>query len=240
MAGEQQGGRGRFSSAFGWIERFVNLWSGLSGLGIVSVGGLTAWAAAAANVLSAYAPLSWVVAGIGGALAAALVAALLAFARVKWAQATSVNKWKETVSSVNPLEDTFRNQRIRLADLASPIDRTIRDKTFVDCELIGPANIVALSTRQHGLTMANVAFSNCDFVEIKRQNVFIYNAIKLQDCTLLRGTVHQVTVFAFPITANAIRASIPKLQWLTDEVSTPQTPGASSSASADAGAKAEP
>lgn len=51
-------GAGLWSRLFGWAERIGNFWSLVSGLGIVSFAGLTAWAARAVELFTPYAPLS--------------------------------------------------------------------------------------------------------------------------------------------------------------------------------------
>ena len=76
MAGERQT---LGSALLSWLDRFVNWWSAAAGAGVLTAAGVTAWAAWATDLVSAYQPFSWVAAGFLGAIAAALV-----FLVVQW------------------------------------------------------------------------------------------------------------------------------------------------------------
>src|SRR5260221_8935453 len=99
-----------------------------------------AWATWAVEALRAWAPLSWVGAGFLGVLIAAIGYAIFARGRLWFINARITDEFYKTADRINPLDDTFRNRRISIADLISPIEPVIRGKTFIDCELIGPAN----------------------------------------------------------------------------------------------------
>lgn len=213
MAGEKRGGL--FQAAFGWLDRFLSLWSFVSGLGILSVGGLTAWAAWAANIFSVYSPFSWIVAGIGGAAAATLIILTLTFTRLKWAQASAVNRWSETVASVNPLEDTFRNQRIRIMDLVSPISPRITGKTFIGCELLGPANLAIWASKPGGGQITGVSFADCDWVIVK-QGARPNSAVLLEDCSVLGGTIYKATFYMSAPEYLRVTTEFAKGNWLTE------------------------
>jgi hypothetical protein len=130
------------------IQRFINnlsahftIWQVLYGSGIVSVGALTAWAAAATEWIAAYGPIGWWGAGIIGALLAILGFWLIARTRMLFQLVRFRNRVLES-STINPLETVFRNQRIFLRDLTPPIGGVVSGKTFIGCQLIGPANLI--------------------------------------------------------------------------------------------------
>lgn len=122
----------------------------------------------------------------------ALTMAAVAMFRQKLAQANAIDKWRDAVDTINPLEETFQKQRIRIADLVSPIDSTIQGKTFIDCELIGPANLVVKTTVKGKATIHDVSFLDSDFILVDQGKA--YNAAALMDCTILRGRMYKVTL----------------------------------------------
>lgn len=122
----------------GFTDDTLTLWSIIKGAGILSAFAIPAWAAWVANFMAGYAPLSWVSVGIVGFL-------MVSIGRLSWAksgQMIQTAKFRQRISDgggiVNPLEKTFTNKRIRVADLSPPIGAIIHHKTFVDCEIIGP------------------------------------------------------------------------------------------------------
>ena len=211
-------GTGLWSRLFGWAERFGNIWSLISGLGVISMAGLTAWAAWAGDLFAQYAPFSWVAAGILGGLAVALTMLAAAFARLQWAQARATNKWQEAVSGVNPLKETFQGERIRIADLVSPIDSSIEGKTFIDCELIGPANMIVISTGKGKASISGSSFAATDWVLVD-EGTNVHNAIALIDCTILRGTLYRVTLLVPRGAAQVFEKGFPAIPWLNGAIS---------------------
>lgn len=181
------------------------------------MGGVTAWAAWAADILSQYAPFSWIASGLGGALIVALIILMVAFGRLKWAQASATNKWRESVAAISPLEDTFRSQRIRFSDLISPIRPEIRNKTFIDCEMIGPANLAMLATRPGGGGFNGTGFVDCDWIVVK-DKTRIYNGALLVDCNFLRGVVYKATFYIVAEHALMMAKELPDLQWLNPPI----------------------
>lgn len=215
-------GTGLWSKLFGWAERFGNIWSFVSGLGVISMGALAAWAAWAADLLAQYAPFSWVAAGILGGLAVATAMLAVSAFRLKWAQASATNKWKEATAGINPLEDTFRSQRINILDLVSPMKPEIKNKTFIDCELVGPINLAMSATRPGSGGFNGTAFSACDWV-IVRNDALLLNAVMLLDCNFLRGTVFKATFYIPFGQAQMLSQKMPDLPWLNGPLEGPRS-----------------
>jgi hypothetical protein len=77
--------------------------------------------------------------------------ALFAYAREKMQQV----RFRNTVfgtSHLNPLDTLFTTKRVRIADLSPPIGAIIEGKTFVDCDIMGPANVMFDGCHFHGNT----------------------------------------------------------------------------------------
>jgi hypothetical protein len=99
------------------------------------------WATWVAGVLQQYAPASWMFAAILGGLCGALIMALLAYAIEKW-QAIRFRNMAFNASRINPLDALFESQRLRIHDLSPPYGAIIENKNFIDCDILGPANVV--------------------------------------------------------------------------------------------------
>jgi hypothetical protein len=169
------------------IESRWSLWTLISGSGLVASFALPAWAVRAAQIFADYAPLSWVVAGFIGVLLGVLT-------RLLWQAANRLrirNLWDarslDRGSLINPLDLTFERKRIVLDDFVLPSWTWIEGKTFIDCDLIGPANMYFNSTNMaqpirppkvdavwldpkaifnNGFIFNNCIFRNCSFQRI--------------------------------------------------------------------------
>ena len=120
----------------------ISLWSLVFGPGgLMASTALAVWAVWATDALALYAPFSYVAALI-------LTPVLLAAGYLMYAKAAERRQFVRfreiafEVSHINPMEDVFRKQRIRVIDLAAPIGGQIKGKTFNDCDLIGPVNVM--------------------------------------------------------------------------------------------------
>jgi hypothetical protein len=119
----------------------------------------------------------------------AIAANLRAKASLKYYEARAIKKWQEQVATVNPLLPEFNRQRLNFLHLAHPVTNRISGKRFVDCELLGPANILIINGN-----CSYMKFINCDVVIVKSGAV-IRNAIALEDCTLIGGSMAKCTIF---------------------------------------------
>lgn len=118
----------------------------------------------------------------------ALILLLVAWFRQAWVKASAVRAWKDRqTDNINPLDSEFVKKRIRLGDLASPINNTISDKRFIDCEIIGPVNVVLSGTEigqsqffRHDLVMAG-------------DNPQVLNAVLIKNCLFHKCQIDRVT-----------------------------------------------
>jgi hypothetical protein len=123
------------------LESRWSLYALIQGSGLLASFGLPAWAVKSGQIFSQYAPLSWVVAGFVGVL-------LWCIARLIWNWAYQIKiraqydaRFLERSGNYNPLDLTFEKKRIYLDDFALPSHTIIQGKTFIQCEIIGPASV---------------------------------------------------------------------------------------------------
>jgi hypothetical protein len=165
-----------------WVyDRIANNWERLvaifvAGGGMTYLANITAW-------IKALGPF-----GVGGAglLSALIVWVALSYAkmlradaRLRHVQAEATKKWETQVDSINPLAAEFHTKRIKLLDLKDPVVSKIIGKRFIDCELIGPANIAFFDSN-----LQTVHFLDCDALIVKEGSQ-IHNAIALESCILV-------------------------------------------------------
>lgn len=114
------------------------VWKGAT---VVAAGAATGWIAYITDWIAAYGPIGWWSAALLGTLVASLIMWIFAAIRYAWIHATAKDRWSKVVDKVNPLSHKFDSQRILFSDLAHPIWGKIKNNSFIDCDLIGPANI---------------------------------------------------------------------------------------------------
>ena len=170
-------------------ESRISLWAILNGSGVLTAAGVTGWLSSAVEWISAYGAFGWWCAALAGALAAALVLLAVAWGRYAWIRGRTLHKWKNIVDNFNPMEDEFNKQRIRLADIANPFTMRISGKRFVNCDLIGPANIIIMSHNN----LFHIGFIDCDII-VGRHGAIFKNAIGLENCTLVGGRIYGATI----------------------------------------------
>jgi len=156
----------------------------------VSAFALPAWAASAAGFMAQYAPLSWVATGFAGLFAAAVSFAIAGWGRGKWVRSIYDRRMIARGAYVDPMRATFERERIYLNDFVLPSNPFVEDRTFIDCELIGPANINMGPGNQH----TDQRMPHCDAVLIRDDGAF-FNGITFVRCTFRRCSFQRVTVF---------------------------------------------
>ena len=168
-------------------ERFFR-WAPIV-LGTLGVGGISGWAAWATKALAAYSPLSWLSSGLLGVLLAAAVYWLWNNAKLRYEQSKNSEEMRTRAKWVNPLESVFTAQRIDIDIFKRPAPDTATGKTFVDCDIYGPATIILNGYT----TLQNGRFGFCDFVEVT-VNSPIYNAISFTDTTFRECRFYYLTL----------------------------------------------
>jgi hypothetical protein len=169
---------------------------------------VTAWAAAAANLLSQFAPFSYVVAGLLGSWIVSSGYWLIASARTRWVRTKYDNTMMLRGGLIDPLAKTFESKRIYLSEFVLPSHPIIEGKTFIDCEIIGPANLMLIS----GNNVADNRLPHCDALALAPNDV-PHNRIMLSNCVFRSCSFQRVTFFIsaeeFPLVKN-----IDWLRWI--------------------------
>jgi hypothetical protein len=153
-------------------------------------------------------------AGFLGMLFAAITYAIVARARLWFVNARATDQFYKHADRINPLDDTFRNRRINISDLVPPFASVIRRKTFIDCELIGPANASLSATSPGAGSMNGVGFIDCNACKVK-DDIFVSTGVMFEDCTFLRGRIFRVTFFIPASGYDHMKNSMPGMNWLT-------------------------
>ncbi len=115
---------------------------------------------------------------------------LMAGAAVRRATASATEKWKNIANTINPLDNEFSKKRIKLADLSHPMLVSVDNKTFVDCDLMGPANMFFSGSTN----LSQVVFFNCDII-VAKESVRVMNVIPLNNINMYRGRIVGCTIY---------------------------------------------
>jgi len=173
----------RVSSAVSAFEASRWAWTTFQGATLLASFCVTAWAAAAAQIFSAYAPLSWVVAGFAGAFVWTMIRLLWSIAQRVRVRVRYDAAFLARGGNFNPLDLTFERKRIYLNPL-------VENKTFIDCDLIGPANIYL----QFGNSVPSVREPKVDGVWLhptaQFSNGFIFRNCIFRNCSFQRITMY--------------------------------------------------
>lgn len=170
-----------------WVSWFFG-WLWTLGGGVV-----TGWATWATGFFSAYAPLSWVAAGLIGAAVSGFTFWVVQKGRTISIQNALQKKWNSPGDGVNPLEDNFVRRRIMLNDFVSPANPIVEGKTFDRCEIVGPALALADSN------FHNAALYDCNLVCVK-DGITAYGIIVLRNNSFLNCKFYRIS-FLVPETA---------------------------------------
>ncbi|WP_425039382.1 hypothetical protein [Primorskyibacter sp. S187A] len=166
---------------------------------------LPAWATKATGVFSEYAPLSWVVAGFGGLLCYALAVFIYGTGQQRSVRSRYDAKFMQETGGIDPLATVFEAKRIYLNDFVLPSNPVIMGKTFVNCEIVGPANLYL----EVGNGIDNVWPDKVDAVALSGDNKF-YNGFLVRDCRFRGCRFHRTTLFFEPKESLAVQ----HLEWL--------------------------
>jgi len=197
------------------VERVSRYWPTWLALGS---GGVMAWAAKATALFADYAPFSWVGMGLLGFLMMAASLALVGVMRSRF-QLVALRNKVAVADFVDPMAKTFERKRVYIRDLQPPLQGPITNKVFIDCDLIGPANIVFVGcvlNANHARAVDAVIIEDPSGPRRSPQNAYILNA-----CTFTNCTFYTVT-FMVPKFLETYFSSLGwgGLNWLT-EVSSP-------------------
>ena len=193
----EPGAQKAFKAARTWLwDKAIEHWltilisSGVGGLAMGYLASISSW-------LDKYGPIAWGAIGLATWFFILFISAftywLYALARMRSQQATFAAMQSKTTDYINPLEDTFHKRRIKIQDLIDPYSHDIKNKTFTDCELVGPANLV-FNKNCH---FSGVNFAVCNLVLVNK-NFIPYSVTMVNDLHMTRGKVIGATLFCYP------------------------------------------
>ncbi|KAF6692762.1 hypothetical protein HFD98_09665 [Pseudomonas sp. EKM23D] len=90
----------------------------------------------------------------------------------------------------NPLETKFDKKTIKITDFFSPFYSPHKNKTFHNCEIVGPGNVIFL-----GCTLNNCILSSCQVVIINDSKIPILNITAFSQCVFLDTKILGSTIF---------------------------------------------
>lgn len=102
------------------------------------------------------------------------------------------NKFANTVTlngEANPLESEFSKKIIRLNDFYDPFYFPHKNKSFYNCKIIGPGNILLL-----GGSMTSSSLSHCQIVIVKDE-IPVAGVTVLETCTISNSQIVNCTLF---------------------------------------------
>lgn len=171
---------------------------------------LPAWATYAANLFQQYFPLSWVIAGFIGAGAWVLFLRTYQSARRMRLMNQYYEDVRRTSDTVNPLETVFTNKRINIRDLMPPIGSEIRGRTFVKCDIVGPANLVVWDD----VNISEASGQNVDGVLLS-ENPRYFNSIFLVKCDFRQCMFYNITFLVHRSQYHYFNSAL-VVPWITD------------------------
>lgn len=150
---------------------------------------ISAWGAAVTEALQVYSPYSWILGGLIGLALYGAYSALRGYGIRQRILAQYDEVRLHRSGPLDPMARSFERKRIYINDLILPSLRLVEGKTFVECEIIGPANLwiirdnnidtvldkidgVALNTESPPLSA--IGLVNCSFRACRFYNITLY------------------------------------------------------------------
>lgn len=115
---------------------------------------------------------------------------LVAAMRRIWHKTNYDELFKAAHPALNPLDTTFSNARIYLNEFVLPSNPNIVGKNFIDCEIIGPANIFLNDAN----TIPNLHGPMLDAVRLDPGAQF-FNGFSFSNCVFRGCSFHKITLF---------------------------------------------
>jgi hypothetical protein len=189
---------------------YITFWPFVGGTALVSA--LSGYLAHISAWLHPYAPISWLAAAMLGAGIFVSLAAGVVGIRNAAIDGSIRRRFYEGANRVDPLKRHFTRERVNILDLVPPMGGAIEDRTFEDCELIGPANLFITANGQ-GMLVRNT-FVKTDGVSI-RDGAIPQTATVMLNCRFLRCTFFNVVLLFHEDIHYLVNQQIEGLNWIT-------------------------
>lgn len=161
------------------FESRVSLATWLGTSGAVAV--VSGYFGSTVHWINQFGAFGWWMAGLVGFFLASVSLGAVSWARQRWVISAAAVRLAERTDTANPLQREFHKLKINLQDMAHPITRQIRNKRFMDCQILGPGVLVI----QNKNIISYCELTNCDAVKTS-QGTMIYNGLLLDECEFLR------------------------------------------------------
>ena len=185
-----------------WVERAFR-WTGP-----IAGGAMTTWVAQTIDWLNAYGPITWWAAFLLGVLITVWILNGWTAFRLRNARLAFVKQQETRSDIVNPLEDTFQRRRVNINELRSVDDWVIENKTFIRCEIVGPATVYF-----DNATLNANGFRNCIFV-LARIGARIPSAIIMRRVTIQDSTLYAMTVIVPENQKDSFEQGTARIEWI--------------------------
>lgn len=193
-----------------FLDMVESRWSlAAHGAALIASFGIPAWATWEANLFPTYSPLSWVIAGFAGVLAWVVIRFIWSISIRIRVNAKYDAQAIEHSADFNPLDLTFERKRIFIGDFVLPSHPIIDGKTFIECDLIGPATIYFHGNNQAAL----IRPPKFDAVWLA-PNATINNAFTFTNCIFRDCSFQRITMLASIENYEAWKDN-PNVNWLS-------------------------
>lgn len=199
---------GATESAFAFLDRAIK-WAPIV-IGTTFTGTVTGLAAKLTTALDSYSPFSWTIATLTGGCLFLLSAWIWSAARVNLERIEYAKEQSKIKDDFNPVDQIYTKKRIFLQNFRTQFNDRVSNKTFVDCELYGPA-VIFLSNK---ISLSGINIAACEFVCVKNGSN-LYNCIVFEDFTVTRGKMRGLTIFVHESLVPIVNSGVAGIKWTT-------------------------
>ena len=169
-----------------FVDRWVTRWGFLVAVG--GTGAVTARFAAITHWMRPWGPIGWWIAFLAGCAIAVGIFSGFAWAYGRWMGDRELRKIVQR-SGINPLNDSFYKETIKLSDFYNRDYVVHEAKSFRDCYLTGPAVLFL-----DGGTITGVTFRHVQIVVLGQEIGTIWNVVPFKNCLISGGVMASLTL----------------------------------------------
>ncbi len=201
---------GKFDS---WVSVGQWTYDKVAALYVLLATGGAALTSSFAAIFAGWTPFEWACLGLGTAIGLYLLlklgSAIGAWDIHRRATAQLLERTRQG-SPINPLDAVYTNQTIRLDDLLTPAGATVYQKTFIGCDLIGPAPMIL-----SGSTVDIVLFGNVEAVSFDgTRATSVPNKVFFSRCNFQSCRIFNTVLMVPEEMADGFRAAYPMVPWM--------------------------
>jgi membrane protein implicated in regulation of membrane protease activity len=185
------------------LQTSITIWGLIAGSAMTST--VFVWVARATAWLDAWGPIAWLAAGAIGVLA------FLCFAIVCVAlsQAIFLARYQRRLykrpDAIDTMQTQYHGKRIVLETLFPPFPGYLEGRTFENCDIIGPLNIIPLGT-----SIAKSNYVSTDYILVTPEALNagrIYNARIIKDSRFIDCRFYNISILISDLAYNVYNNS---------------------------------